>query len=70
MKVGIDTGKPVIFGVLTCLSETQAQQRAGLVEGSHNHGIDWAMAAIECAVKRERWAKGEGLPAISDKPSV
>lgn len=46
MEVGIDTGVPVIFGVLTCLTEDQALARAGLIEGHHNHGPEWGDAAI------------------------
>ena len=30
MKVQLDTGCPLIFGVLTCLSEEQAEKRAGM----------------------------------------
>lgn len=30
MRVGLDTGTPVIFGVLTCLTEDQALERAGV----------------------------------------
>lgn len=48
-QVGLETGIPVIFGVLTCLTEQQALQRAGIGENSHNHGIDWALAAVEMA---------------------
>jgi len=59
-SVGLDTGVPVIFGVLTCLNEDQARQRAGLppeskksssheAEEPHNHGIDWAFTAIQMA---------------------
>jgi len=41
---------PVIFGVLTCLTEQQALERAGLVEGKgHNHGHDWGTSAVEMA---------------------
>ncbi|OAJ37021.1 6,7-dimethyl-8-ribityllumazine synthase [Batrachochytrium dendrobatidis JEL423] len=50
MQVGLDLGKPVIFGVLTCVTERQALERAGMVddpEVSHNHGKDWATAAVE-----------------------
>lgn len=50
MQVGLDSGIPVIFGVLTCLNEQQALERAGLTEHGHNHGEDWAMAAIEMAL--------------------
>lgn len=52
MKASMDTGTPVIFGVFTCLTELQAQQPAGLVPGSDTHGVDWAKAAVECAVKK------------------
>ena len=43
--VGLDTGKPVIFGVLTTESIEQAIERAGSKSG--NKGFDAAMAAIE-----------------------
>ena len=42
MNVQIETGTPVVFGVLTCLTDEQALQRAGIstenVEKNHNHG--------------------------------
>ena len=49
MQVGLDTGVPVIFGVLTCLTEMQALQRAGVEPGHHNHGPEWGAAAIVMA---------------------
>lgn len=49
MRVGLDTNVPVIFGVLTCNTEEQALQRAGVVPGHHNHGPEWATAAITMA---------------------
>lgn len=51
MRVQLDTGTPVVFGVLTALSEEQALARAGLgVQGEeHNHGQDWGDAAVELA---------------------
>ncbi|KAH3674380.1 hypothetical protein WICMUC_003345 [Wickerhamomyces mucosus] len=42
---------PIIFGVLTCLTEEQAEIRAGLKPGLHNHGEDWGAAAVEMAIK-------------------
>lgn len=44
---------PVIFGLLTCLTEEQAMARAGIDEAKtmHNHGEDWGAAAVEMAVK-------------------
>jgi len=59
MRVSLDTGTPVIFGVLTVLTDDQAKARAGLIAGSHNHGEDWGLAAVEMAVKRKSWAAGE-----------
>jgi len=61
MNVQLQTGKPVIFGVLTTLNEEQALVRAGVsvpAEQSaereyavHNHGEDWGAAAVEMASK-------------------
>ena len=48
-EVGLSTGVPVIFGVLTVLTEEQAKVRAGLTKGGHNHGEDYGYAAIEMA---------------------
>ncbi|PIA14188.1 dimethylribityllumazine synthase [Coemansia reversa NRRL 1564] len=53
MRVGLDTGVPTIFGVLTCLSDEQAMERAGIGRGEkkgHNHGLDWGAAAVEMAL--------------------
>lgn len=52
MKLNFELGIPVIFGVLTCLTEEQAEARAGLIPGKmHNHGEDWGAAAVEMALK-------------------
>ncbi|GAW14535.1 hypothetical protein ANO14919_039380 [Xylariales sp. No.14919] len=59
MRVGLDLGIPVIFGVLTVLNDEQAKARAGLISGSHNHGEDWGLAAVELGVKRAAWAQGK-----------
>ena len=48
-NVGLDTGVYCVYGVLNCLTEEQAFARAGIGQGSHNHGIDWALAAINMA---------------------
>lgn len=47
-RVALDTGVPVIFGVLTTDDETQAFDRAGGAHG--NKGRDAALTAIEMAV--------------------
>jgi 6,7-dimethyl-8-ribityllumazine synthase len=59
MRVQLDTGVPVIFGVLTVLDDEQAKARAGITVGSHNHGEDWGLAAVELGVKRRAWAAGK-----------
>lgn len=60
MRVQLNTGIPVIYGVLNCFTEEQALQRAGVgkEEPGHNHGIDWGNAAVELGAKTHRWAQG------------
>ncbi|EFR01775.1 6,7-dimethyl-8-ribityllumazine synthase [Nannizzia gypsea CBS 118893] len=55
MRVQLDLGVPVVFGVLTVLNDEQGLARAGLCEGgkSHNHGEDWGSAAVELGIQRE-----------------
>jgi len=62
MRVQLDLGVPVIFGVLTALTEDQALERAGLGTGAnkgHNHGEDWGAAAVEMASLTRRWGEGK-----------
>jgi len=65
MRVQLDTGAPVIFGLLTVLNEGQGLARAGLEGGTgkeakgHNHGEDWGNAAVELGVKRKAWGAGQ-----------
>jgi 6,7-dimethyl-8-ribityllumazine synthase len=59
MRVQLDAGVPLIFGLLTVLTEEQAKARAGVTSGSHNHGEDWGLAAVELGVKRREWAVGK-----------
>lgn len=68
MRVQLDTGVPLIFGLLTVLNEEQARTRAGLgKEGAigedgyqhHNHGEDWGVAAVELGVRKREWAEGK-----------
>ena len=60
MKVQLETGCPVVFGLLTLLNEEQGKERAGIDEGKkmHNHGVDWGQAAVELGAKRKGWAEG------------
>ncbi|KAI9294914.1 dimethylribityllumazine synthase [Neoconidiobolus thromboides FSU 785] len=48
-NVALQTNVPVIFGVLTCLSDEQAIQRSDDNVG-HNHGKDWGSAAVEMSL--------------------
>ncbi|KAL9135350.1 MAG: hypothetical protein Q9175_003459 [Cornicularia normoerica] len=58
MKVQLDLGVPVVFGLLTVLNEEQGRARAGM-DGKHCHGEDWGRAAVELGVKRQIWAEGK-----------
>jgi 6,7-dimethyl-8-ribityllumazine synthase len=64
MRIQLDASVPVIFGVLTALTDEQALERAGLgtdeVKGKgHNHGEDWGAAAVEMALSSKRWSEGK-----------
>lgn len=64
MRVQLDCGVPVVFGLLTALNETQALARAGLKAGEvgmkgHCHGEDWGIAAVELGIKRRGWGEGK-----------
>lgn len=61
MKVQLETGCPVVFGLLTLLTEEQGLERAGIDKAGkgHNHGEDWGSAAVELGYKKVAWAKGE-----------
>lgn len=62
MRVQLDSGVPVIFGLLTVLTEEQGLERAGLRKNvMHNHGEDWGSAAVELGLKRREWAEGKIL---------
>ena len=57
MKVQLDLGVPIVFGLLTVLTEEQGRARAG-IDGKHCHGEDWGRAAVELGVKRQAWTEG------------
>lgn len=64
MRVQLDAGVPVVFGLLTALDEGQALARAGIgasTREAHNHGEDWGKDAVELGVKRRGWADGRIL---------
>jgi 6,7-dimethyl-8-ribityllumazine synthase len=58
LRAGLDTGVPVIFGVLTTDTREQALARAG---GEHgNKGADAALTALEMVSLLERLGKDAG----------
>lgn len=48
MRLNLESGVPVIFGVLTSLTEDQAKARAG--DDERNHGYFWGLTAVEMAL--------------------
>jgi len=62
MSVGLQTSLPVVFGVLTCLDETQVKKRS---TGDNNHGYDWGKTAVEMALLRnEALGKNKAMGAM------
>ena len=49
-RVALDTGVPVGFGVLTCDTEEQALDRAGLPGSAEDKGREAMLAALETAM--------------------
>lgn len=50
LRVSLDTGKPIGFGVLTLDDEQQGLDRAGLPNSKEDKGAEAALAALETAV--------------------
>jgi len=50
MRVALDTGVPVGFGLLTCDTEEQARDRAGLPGSREDKGREATLAALETAL--------------------
>jgi 6,7-dimethyl-8-ribityllumazine synthase len=50
MDLNTNTSVPVIFGILTCISEEQARERS---IGEKSHGYAWGQSAIEMALLRK-----------------
>jgi 6,7-dimethyl-8-ribityllumazine synthase len=49
-QVSVQTGVPVGFGVLTCDTEEQALDRAGLPGSAEDKGYEAAQAAVATAL--------------------
>jgi 6,7-dimethyl-8-ribityllumazine synthase len=50
VRVGLDSGVPIGFGLLTCDTEQQALDRAGLPTSSEDKGAEAADAAVRTAL--------------------
>ena len=53
MNVGLETGVPTIFGVLTCLNQEQAAARSQ--DNEKNSGYSWGKSAVEMAHGMKHW---------------
>lgn len=53
MRVQLDTGVPVMFGVLTCYNEEQAIARSSTQKGL-THAEEWAAGAVEAGLRKFR----------------
>jgi len=61
MRVQLDTGTPVIFGVLTCLTEDQALERAGVGrKGDKGHSECYMCSATRRSANDRPW-RGLGI---------
>jgi 6,7-dimethyl-8-ribityllumazine synthase len=57
MRVSLDTGVPIVNGILNVLTESQALTRSGL-EGTHgNEGVGWAKTAVIQANLFKKYSK-------------
>lgn len=50
LRVSLEAGRPVGFGVLTCDDEAQALERCGLPDSHEDKGAEAATAAVSLAV--------------------
>lgn len=64
LRVGLETGRPVIFGVLTTGTLAQAWDRA---DGTHRRGADSARDAVEMARLLAGPALAAGVPTATDE---
>mmetsp|Transcript_12988 Transcript_12988/g.14705 ORF Transcript_12988/g.14705 Transcript_12988/m.14705 type:complete len:112 (-) Transcript_12988:140-475(-) len=54
MNLNLTYKTPVIYGILSVLTEEQAKERAGIDGAGHNSGKDWGITVVEsCLLKRK-----------------
>jgi 6,7-dimethyl-8-ribityllumazine synthase len=59
LRVALDTGVPIGFGVLTCDTEAQAIDRCGLPDSAEDKGREAALAALGTARTLRTIRRGE-----------
>ena len=65
-RVALDAGRPVGNGVLTCDTEQQALDRAGLPESAEDKGAEAVVAALETAAVLRALRTGAPLPTAPE----
>jgi len=65
-RVGLDAGVPIGFGVLTCDTEEQARDRAGLPGSREDKGQEAAVAAVQTALTLRGIVHGRGGVAVAE----
>ncbi|SES98842.1 6,7-dimethyl-8-ribityllumazine synthase [Geodermatophilus poikilotrophus] len=68
-RVALDAGKPVGNGVLTCDTEEQARDRAGLPGSAEDKGWEAAVAALATALTLRRLRGAAGPTGFSIRPA-
>eukprot|EP00927_Polykrikos_kofoidii_P008332 TRINITY_DN1345_c0_g1_i1.p1 TRINITY_DN1345_c0_g1~~TRINITY_DN1345_c0_g1_i1.p1 ORF type:complete len:211 (+),score=48.02 TRINITY_DN1345_c0_g1_i1:51-635(+) len=56
MKLNLEYKKPVIYGILGCLTEDQAKARSGVDGAGHNSGKDWGFTVVESCLLVRKYA--------------
>jgi len=55
MNLNLKYSAPVIYGILGCLTEEQAKERAGVDGAGHNSGKDWGISCVESCLLRRKY---------------
>merc|ERR1719491_1486924 len=55
MNLNLKYNTPVIYGILGCLNEQQAKERAGVDGAGHNSGKDWGYTVVESCLLKNKY---------------
>eukprot|EP00440_Ansanella_granifera_P038154 gb/GFBE01041397.1/.p1 GENE.gb/GFBE01041397.1/~~gb/GFBE01041397.1/.p1 ORF type:complete len:377 (+),score=57.06 gb/GFBE01041397.1/:1-1131(+) len=61
MRLNLDYKVPVIYGILSVLSEEQAKERSGVDGAGHNSGKEWGITCVESCLLKKRYRKASRL---------